>query len=188
MNKLFTSTHVISEHIAPEHLMTESLTTKQTVTSHLVQNGGISKGIATKKERGFTLLEIMVVVVILGILASVVVPNLLGNKEKADQQKAITDIVSLENALDMYKLDNSVYPTTDQGLEALVSEPNPKPRNYRDGGYIRRLPNDPWGNPYQYLSPGEHSTIDLFTLGADGQEGGEGVAADVGNWNLKDYQ
>ncbi|MFA0620614.1 type II secretion system major pseudopilin GspG, partial [Vibrio sp. 10N.222.49.A4] len=94
-----------------------------------------------KKQSGFTLLEVMVVVVILGVLASFVVPNLLGNKEKADQQKAITDIVALENALDMYKLDNSVYPTTDQGLDGLVSKPNsPEPRNYRDGGYIKRLP------------------------------------------------
>lgn len=141
------------------------------------------------KQHGFTLLEVMVVVVILGILASFVVPNLLGNKEKADQQKAITDIVALENALDMYKLDNSVYPTTDQGLEALVSKPsNPEPRNYRDGGYIKRLPNDPWGNQYQYLSPGDNGTIDIFTLGADGQEGGEGPVADIGNWNMQDFQ
>ena len=142
-----------------------------------------------KKQSGFTLLEVMVVVVIIGVLASFVVPNLLGNKEKADQQKAITDIVALENALDMYKLDNSVYPTTDQGLDALVSKPSsPEPRNYRDGGYIKRLPNDPWGNEYQYLSPGDNGTIDIFTLGADGQEGGEGVAADIGNWNMQDFQ
>ena len=143
-----------------------------------------------KKQSGFTLLEVMVVVVILGVLASFVVPNLLGNKEKADQQKAITDIVALENALDMYKLDNSVYPTTDQGLDALVSKPtsSPEPRNYRDGGYIKRLPNDPWGNEYQYLSPGDNGTIDIFTLGVDGQEGGEGIAADVGNWNIQDFQ
>ena len=142
-----------------------------------------------KKQSGFTLLEVMVVVVIIGLLASFVVPNLLGNKEKADQQKAITDIVSLENALDMYKLDNSVYPTTDQGLDALVTKPSsPEPRNYRDGGYIKRLPNDPWGNEYQYLSPGDKGTIDIFTLGADGQEGGEGIAADIGNWNMQDFQ
>ncbi len=142
-----------------------------------------------KKQSGFTLLEVMVVVVILGILASFVVPNLLGNKEKADQQKAITDIVALENALDMYKLDNSVYPTTDQGLDALVNKPsNPEPRNYRDGGYIKRLPSDPWGNEYQYLSPGDNGTIDIFTLGADGQEGGEGPASDIGNWNMQDFQ
>ncbi|UJF19445.1 type II secretion system major pseudopilin GspG [Vibrio sp. SS-MA-C1-2] len=143
-----------------------------------------------KKQGGFTLLEVMVVIVILGVLASLVVPNLLGNKDKADQQKAITDIVAIENTLDMYKLDNSVYPTTDQGLEALVSEPQgtPAPRNYRDGGYIKRLPNDPWGNEYQYLSPGDKGNIDVFTLGSDGQEGGEGTAADIGNWNIQDFQ
>ncbi len=143
----------------------------------------------SKNQAGFTLLEVMVVIVILGILASFVVPNLLGNKEKADQQKAITDIVALENALDMYKLDNSVYPTTDQGLDALVTKPtNPEPRNYRDGGYIRRLPQDAWGNDYQYLSPGDNGAIDIFSLGADGQEGGEGINADIGNWNLQDFQ
>ncbi len=142
-----------------------------------------------KTQAGFTLLEIMVVIVILGVLASLVVPNLMGNKEKADQQKAVTDIVALENALDMYKLDNSVYPTTDQGLDALVTKPsNPEPRNYRDGGYIRRLPQDAWGNDYQYLSPGDNGTVDIFSLGADGQEGGEGANADIGNWNIQDFQ
>jgi general secretion pathway protein G len=142
------------------------------------------------KQRGFTLLEVMVVIVILGILASIVAPNILGNKEQADQKKAVTDIVALENALDMYKLDNSVYPTTDQGLDALVSEPSisPEPRNYKNGGYIRRLPTDPWGNAYQYISPGDKGSIDIFTLGADGQEGGEDAAADIGNWNLQDFQ
>jgi general secretion pathway protein G len=127
--------------------------------------------------------------VILGILASVVVPNLLGNKEKADQQKAVSDISALEQAFDMYKLDNSVYPSTDQGLEALVTNPSgsPEPRNYRDGGYIRRLPQDPWGYDYQYLSPGDQGTIDIFSLGSDGQEGGEGSAADIGNWNIQDF-
>jgi general secretion pathway protein G len=150
---------------------------------------GVTMKKRANRQSGFTLLEVMVVVVILGILASVVVPNLLGNKDKADQQKAITDIVALENALDMYRLDNSVYPTTDQGLEALVSKPsNPEPRNYRADGYIRRLPKDPWGNDYQYLSPGEHGRVDVFTLGADGQEGGEGANADIGNWNLQDFQ
>ncbi|MCF7355350.1 MULTISPECIES: type II secretion system major pseudopilin GspG [Vibrio] len=147
--------------------------------------------LSTKKQSGFTLLEVMVVVVILGILASFVVPNLLGNKEKADQQKAVTDIVALENALDMYKLDNSVYPTTDQGLDALVSKPtgSPEPRNYRDGGYIKRLPSDPWGGDYQYLSPGDHGTVDIFTLGSDGQEGGDdGSQKDIGNWNIQDFQ
>lgn len=110
----------------------------------------------TQKPRaGFTLLEVMVVIVILGVLASLVVPNLLGNKEKADRQKAISDIVALENALDMYRLDNGRYPTTEQGLEALIQQPAnmADARNYRTGGYIKRLPKDPWGNDYQYLSP-----------------------------------
>lgn len=106
------------------------------------------------RQKGFTLLEVMVVIVILGILASMVVPNLMGNKDKADQQKAVSDIVALENALDMYKLDNGVYPTTEQGLEALVQKPtiSPEPRNYREEGYVKRLPQDPWRNNYLLLS------------------------------------
>ncbi|WP_194438180.1 type II secretion system major pseudopilin GspG [Vibrio fluminensis] len=142
-----------------------------------------------KKQSGFTLLELMVVVVILGILASVVAPNLLGSKDTASQKKAAVDIKALETALDTYRLNHNVYPTTDQGLEALVTEPsNPTPRNYPKDGYIKRLPQDPWGNDYQYLSPGDKGTIDIFTLGADGEEGGEGVNADIGNWNLEDFQ
>ena len=106
-----------------------------------------------QRQRGFTLLEIMVVIVILGVLASLVVPNLMGNKEKADRQKVVSDLVALEGALDMYKLDNSRYPTTEQGLQALVSAPSAEPhaRNYPEGGYIRRLPQDPWGSDYQLL-------------------------------------
>ncbi|WP_108649059.1 type II secretion system major pseudopilin GspG [Dongshaea marina] len=136
-----------------------------------------------RRQSGFTLLEVMVVIVILGILASIVVPNLMGNKEKADHQKAVTDVVALENALDMYKLDNGVYPTTEQGLEALVTKPtsDPIPQDYRQGGYIRRLPNDPWNHPYQLLSPGEHGAIDVFSMGPDGQAGTDD---DIGNWNL----
>ncbi|KXF82533.1 type II secretion system major pseudopilin GspG [Enterovibrio coralii] len=139
-----------------------------------------------RRQQGFTLLEIMVVIVILGVLASFVAPNLLGNVDKADQQKAVTDISTLEGAMDMYRLDNSVYPTTDQGLDALVNKPSssPEPRNYRQDGYVKRLPKDPWGNDYQYLNPGEHGTVDIFTLGADGQEGGEGINQDIGNWNM----
>ncbi|MEZ7862712.1 MAG: type II secretion system major pseudopilin GspG [Aeromonadaceae bacterium] len=138
---------------------------------------------STQRQRGFTLLEIMVVIVILGILASLVVPNLMGNKEQADRQKAVSDIVALENALDMYKLDNSRYPTTEQGLEALVTKPqgDPAPRNYKDDGYIKRLPQDPWGNNYQLMSPGEHGKIDVFSLGLDGEAG---TADDIGNWNM----
>lgn len=136
-----------------------------------------------QRQRGFTLLEIMVVIVILGILASLVVPNLMGNKEKADRQKAVSDITALENALDMYKLDNSIYPNTEQGLEALVSKPTsqPEPRNYRDDGYIKRLPQDPWSNDYQLVSPGEHGKIDIFSMGLDGEAGTDD---DIGNWNL----
>ena len=132
----------------------------------------------TQKPRaGFTLLEVMVVIVILGVLASLVVPNLLGN-------------VALENALDMYRLDNGRYPTTEQGLEALIQQPAnmADSRNYRTGGYIKRLPKDPWGNDYQYLSPGEKGLFDVYTLGADGQENGEGAGADIGNWNLQEFQ
>ena len=138
---------------------------------------------STQRQRGFTLLEIMVVIVILGILASLVVPNLIGNKEQADRQKAVSDIVALENALDMYKLDNSRYPTTEQGLEALVSKPQgePEPRNYKSDGYIKRLPQDPWGNAYQLMSPGEHGKIDVFSPGLDGESGTDD---DIGNWNM----
>ena len=139
------------------------------------------------KQRGFTLLEVMVVIVILGILASMVVPTLMGNKDKADQQKAVSDIVALENALDMYKLDNSIYPTTEQGLDALVQKPSssPEPRNFREGGYVKRLPQDPWRNDYLLLSPGENGKIDIFSAGPDGQPGSED---DIGSWNLQDFQ
>ena len=138
---------------------------------------------STQRQRGFTLLEIMVVIVILGILASLVVPNLMGNKEQADRQKAVSDIVALENALDMYKLDNSRYPTTEQGLEALVTKPQgePEPRNYKSDGYIKRLPQDPWGGAYQLMSPGEHGKIDVFSMGLDGEAGTDD---DIGNWNM----
>lgn len=143
-----------------------------------------------RRQQGFTLLEIMIVIVILGVLASLVVPNLLANKDKADQQKAISDISALEQSLDMYRLDNSLYPNTDQGLDSLVSKPSssPEPRAYRQGGYIKRLPEDPWGNEYQYVSPGEHGSVDIFTLGADNQEGGENLNQDIGNWNMQDIK
>nr|WP_275113885.1 type II secretion system major pseudopilin GspG [Psychromonas antarctica] len=135
------------------------------------------------KQKGFTLLEIMVVIVILGILASLVVPNLMGNKDKADRQKVISDVVALENALDMYKLDNGSYPSTEQGIEALVERPSgsPEPRNYLEDGYIKRLPQDPWGNNYVLNSPGEHGKIDVLSVGRDGEEGSDD---DIGNWNL----
>ncbi|TXH03536.1 MAG: type II secretion system protein GspG [Nevskiaceae bacterium] len=137
-------------------------------------------------QRGFTLIEIMVVVVILGILAAVVVPRIMDRPDDARIAKAKQDIRVLESALNLYKLDNFYYPSTQQGLEALVTKPSgePQPKNYKQGGYIKSLPKDPWGNPYQYLSPGVKSDVDIFTLGADNQPGGEGAAADIGNWNL----
>ncbi|KAA0019909.1 type II secretion system protein GspG [Salinicola corii] len=137
-------------------------------------------------QRGFTLLEIMVVIFIIGLLIAIVAPNVLSNQDDAMQQKARADISTLEQALDMYRLDNYRYPTTQQSLEALVSQPSqaPQPKNYRADGYIRRLPEDPWGHPYQYRSPGEHGSVDIFSLGADSASGGEGTDADIGNWML----
>ena len=136
------------------------------------------------KQKGFTLLEIMVVVVILGLLVAIVAPNVLDNQDRAMIEKTKADISALEQALDMYKLDNLSYPTTDQGLESLVTKPgiNPEPRNYRPNGYIKRLSKDPWGNPYQYLQPGEHGAFDIYSFGSDGENDGEGQAADIGNW------
>ncbi len=137
----------------------------------------------TSAMRGFTLIEIMVVVVILGILAALVVPNILGNVDTARITAARQDIRGIESALDMYRLDNYTYPTTQQGLQALVTQPaDPSIRNWRLGGYLKKLPNDPWGNPYQYLYPGTQGEVDVWSMGADGQTGGEGVAADIGNW------
>ena len=137
--------------------------------------------------RGFTLIEVMVVVVILGILAAVVVPRIMDRPDTARITKARQDIRVLEGALNLYKLDNHFYPSTEQGLDALAQEPSgdPEPRNWKQGGYIDRLPVDPWGNPYQYLNPGAHGTIDIYSLGADGQLGGNDVSADIGNWNLE---
>jgi len=136
---------------------------------------------------GFTLIEVMVVIVILGILAAVVVPRIMDRPDTARIAKVKQDIRTLESALNLYKLDNFTYPSTDQGLEALVKKPSgePEPRNWKEGGYIDRLPKDPWGNEYQYLNPGVHGPIDIYSLGADGQEGGEGMNADIGNWNLE---
>lgn len=142
---------------------------------------------AVRNIRGFTLLEVMVVIVILGILASMVVPNLMGSQERANMQKAVSDINALETSLSMYKMDNYKYPSTEQGLEALVTETDiePIPRRFPEGGYVKRLPNDPWGNEYQLLNPGEHGNMDVFSMGPDGEPGTDD---DIGNWNLGDYQ
>lgn len=137
-------------------------------------------------QRGFTLIEIMVVVVILGILAAIVVPRLLDEPEKARRTSAATQIRSLEEALGMFKLDNGFYPSTEQGLQALVEKPATGriPSRFKAGGYIRKIPLDPWGQPYLYLYPGLHGELDLFSYGPDGETGGEGEDADVANWNL----
>jgi general secretion pathway protein G len=131
----------------------------------------------------------MVVVVILGILAAIVVPRVMDRPDDARITKAKTDIRALESALNLYRLDNFAYPTTNQGLQALVERPRtgPEPRNYRGSGYMDRLPKDPWGNDYQYLNPGTRSEIDIFSFGADGRRGGEGINAEIGNWNLDQF-
>jgi general secretion pathway protein G len=140
-----------------------------------------------KAARGFTLIEIMVVVVIIGLLAAFILPNVFGNVIKAQIAKVKGDIQGIETALTMYKLDNYKYPSTDLGLAALVQRPNdPTVRNWREGGYIKRVSKDPWGNQYQYVIPGTHGQeYDLYSFGADGQEGGEGENADIGNWNIE---
>jgi general secretion pathway protein G len=137
--------------------------------------------------RGFTLIEIMVVVVILGILAALVAPNVIRRIDDAQIAKARQDIRAYETALNLFRLDNFKYPTTDQGLQSLVQQPGDTTiRNWKPGGYIDGLRKDPWGNDYLYLNPGSKGKeYDLYTLGADGQEGGEGINADVGNWNAE---
>ena len=137
------------------------------------------------KQQGFTLIEIIVVVVIIGILATFVAPKFLGKTDDARIVKAKSDINSIESALDIYKLDNYTYPTTDQGLDALVTLPSsdPVPANWQEGGYVKKLRKDPWQRDYLYLSPGDRGEVDIYSLGADGVEGGEGANADIGNWD-----
>lgn len=138
----------------------------------------------SNKIKGFNLFEVMVVVVILGLLATFIIPRIAGRPDEARVTKARADIHTLETAIDLYRLDNGSYPSTDQGLLALVEKPSsdPEPRAWRAGGYVKRLNKDPWGKPYQYLNPGEHGEIDIFSYGADGEPGGEGVKAEIGNW------
>lgn len=139
-----------------------------------------------RSQQGFSLIEIMVVLLIIGLMAAMVAPQILGSSEEASLKKAAIDIQQLETQLERYKLNNSIFPTTEQGLEALVTAPtlDPLPRNYPEAGYIKRLPNDPWGQPYQLISPGELGVIDVFSSGPDMQPGTED---DIGTWNINDY-
>ncbi len=135
-------------------------------------------------ENGFTLVELMVVIVIIGLLATLVALTVLPNLGKANDQKAKADIATLDQAMELYRLNNLSYPSTADGLQALVAPPASlaDPARYQAGGYIKKLPNDPWGKPYLYASPGQHGTFDIYTLGADGVPGGTGDNADIGNW------
>jgi len=138
------------------------------------------------RRAGFTLVELMVVIVIIGLLATVVAINVLPAQDRAMTGKARADVATLEQGVESYRLDNLVFPTTEQGLQALVAPPAglARPERYRQGGYVRRLPEDPWGNPYQYRQPSAHGgQFDVWSWGADGREGGEGNDADIGNWN-----
>ncbi|QTF08721.1 type II secretion system major pseudopilin GspG [Brenneria izadpanahii] len=137
-----------------------------------------------RRQRGFSLIEIMVVLVIMGVLAALVVPSLMDRPDQARATAARQDVGAIMQALKLYRLDNGAYPSTEQGLRALVEKPaaGKAPTNWR--AYLERLPNDPWGNPYQYLNPGVNGEIDVFSLGSDGEPGGENVAADIGSWQL----
>jgi general secretion pathway protein G len=137
-------------------------------------------------QTGFTRIEVMIVIVIMGIMASLIVPKIMGRPDEARIVASKQDIASILQALKLYKLDNQRLPTTEQGLQALVTQSNspPVPSNWKADGYLDKLPKDPWGNPYQYLSPGLQGDIDVFSFGPDGAMGGEGNDADIGSWNL----
>jgi general secretion pathway protein G len=158
-----------------------------TLRSHLSMDKG-KRRVASPShpsQSAFTLIEVLVVVAILGILAAIVVPRIMDRPDEAKRVAAKADIAAIVQSLKLYRLDNGFYPSTDQGLAALVQKPtaNPVPGNWKQGGYLERLPKDPWGGDYQYLSPGVKGEIDVFSFGADRARGGEGSGADIGNWD-----
>jgi len=152
-----------------------------------MKNGIQNKNVKLQAAKGFTLIEIMVVMVILGLLVAIVAPNIMGRSDQARVTVAETQLSNIANALDLYRLDNGHYPSTQQGLEALVSKPSgtPEPKNWNPEGYMNSVPEDPWGNEYQYISPGVDGPYDLYSFGSDGQEGGEGDAADISVWDVE---
>ncbi|PAV25619.1 type II secretion system major pseudopilin GspG [Tamilnaduibacter salinus] len=143
-----------------------------------------------RRSDGFTLIEIMVVMVILGLLVAIVAPNIMGRSDEARVTVAKTQMGNIANALDLYRLDNSHYPSTQQGLQALVTRPSgsPEPSNWNPEGYLNSVPIDPWDNEYQYISPGTEGPYDLYSYGADGQEGGQGINADISVWDTEQQQ
>ncbi len=159
--------------IFADFIMTDHKTHWQRRTAHLL---------SPQQQKGLTLIELMVVLLILGILGALVVPRLIDRADDARVTAAKTDVNNLVQALKLYRLDNKTYPTTEQGLQALVQKPTTEPQPTQWRVYLDKLPNDPWDRPYQYLSPGVRGEIDVFSFGADGKAGGDGASADIGNW------